>query len=73
MQWEEVIPPPEECRACDGEDCYNCDFAGKRWRLSRRYELNLKRKGVLKSIERLEKQLNAINEELSRLQEKGDE
>ena len=66
MQWIEVTPLPEECGACTETDRYNCDYAGKRWVLQRRQELLLKRKGILKSIARLEKQLEVIDNELIR-------
>ena len=46
------------------DDCYNCDTAGKRWYLSRADELRVKRKGLLKAIERLERQIKAIDAEL---------
>lgn len=34
MEWLETVPLPEECRTCQEEECYNCDYAGKRWYLA---------------------------------------
>ena len=67
MQWVEAAPIPEECKVCTETDCYNCDYAGKRWSIEKRTELQLKRKGILKSIARLEKRLETIDDELSRI------
>lgn len=64
LEWIEANPLPPECIDCQEEDCYNCDTAGKRWYLSRADELRVKRKGLLKAIERLERQIKAIDAEL---------
>lgn len=34
MEWLEADPLPEECVNCQEEECYNCDYAGKRWYLA---------------------------------------
>lgn len=34
MVWIEADPLPLECENCPEEECYNCDYAGKRWYLS---------------------------------------
>jgi len=34
MEWIEAKPLPLECENCQEEECYNCDFAMKRWCLS---------------------------------------
>lgn len=34
MEWLEAEPLPIECQKCQEFDCYNCDYAGKRWYLS---------------------------------------
>lgn len=44
LEWIEADPLPEECRNCQEEDCYNCDYAGKRWYLSEEDILRLKKK-----------------------------
>lgn len=63
MEWIEANPLPPECVGCQ-EDCYNCDYAGKRWTLSQADELRIRRKGIVKAIERLQRQLDAIDAEL---------
>ena len=65
MEWIEANPLPTECVNCKEQDCYDCDVAGKRWYLSRTDELVLKRKGLMKAIERLQQQVKAIDEELN--------
>lgn len=64
MQWLEVYPIPEKCRNCAEEDCYNCDTAGLRWRLSKDDELRTSRILKVQAIERLQKQVAAIDMEL---------
>lgn len=34
MNWIEANPLPLECENCQEEECYNCDYAMKRWYLS---------------------------------------
>ena len=67
MQWVEAESLPAECQGCRESDCYNCDYAGKRWRLTRECELHLKQKGIIKTIERLNRQLKLIEQELNQL------
>ena len=67
MEWMEANPLPPERVNCKEEDCYNCDYAGERWTLSRADELRVRRKGLLKAIERLERQVKAIDAELEGL------
>lgn len=62
MNWIEVHPLPNECRECQESDCYNCDYAGKRWMLSTEDALRIRRKGLLKAIARLQKQLKEIDD-----------
>lgn len=64
MEWMESDLLPVECRNCREEDCYHCDSAGKRWYLSREDELRLRRKGLVKAVERLQRQIQAIDREL---------
>ena len=64
MEWIEVDPLPVECQNCKEQECYNCDWAGARWTLSRKDELTLRRKVILKNIERLERELTSIETEL---------
>ena len=64
MEWLEADPLPAECRDCCEEDCYNCDNAGKRWYLSQEDDLWIKRKGLVKAIERLQRQVNDIDRQL---------
>ena len=65
MEWIEVDPLPQECTFCKEEECYNCDTAGKRWVLSCRDELQLRRKVLLKAMERIQKELDQIESSLS--------
>lgn len=64
MEWVEVETLPMECQDCQEGECYNCDHAGKRWPMSREDELLLRRKGLVKGIERLQRQVEEIDKEL---------
>lgn len=64
MEWIEADPLPAVCQNCQEEECYNCDYAGERWTLSQADELRVRRKGLLKAIERLQRQVKAIDAEL---------
>jgi len=64
MKWIEADPLPAACQNCREEDCYNCDTAGLRWYLSREDELKLRRKGLVKAMERLQQQIRNIDKEL---------
>ena len=64
MEWIEADPIPKACMDCQEEDCYNCDTAGERWQLSRDDELRLRRKQLVKVIERLQRKIDAIDMEL---------
>ena len=68
MEWIEADPLPPVCQNCQEEDCYNCDHAGERWTLSQADELRIKCKGLLKAIERLQRQVKAIDAELEGLE-----
>ena len=67
MEWLEASPLPSACLMCEEEECYNCEYAAERWYLSREDELRVRRKLLLKSIERLQKQLRVIDEELTQI------
>ena len=64
MEWMEVDCLPMECVNCQEEECYSCDHAGKRWQVSSEDELLLRRKGLVKAIERLQRQIEEIDREL---------
>lgn len=64
MEWLEQNPLPSGCQNCQEEDCYNCDHAGVRWQLSLEDDLRLRRKSLIKSIDRLQKQLQSIDKQL---------
>lgn len=49
MKWLEADSLPVVCPNCQKEDCYNCDYAGKRWYLSQEDELQIKRKSLIKA------------------------
>lgn len=69
MEWLEKNPLPSECQECQEEDCYNCDNAGKRWYLSEEDELRVRRKGLVKAVERLQRQIAEIDEKLAEIQD----
>ena len=50
-------------------DCGSCDHAGERWKLPRAEELRLQRKGKVKAIERLQREIAAIDAELEGLKD----
>ncbi len=64
MEWIEADPLPRECENCQEEECYNCDYAGKRWYLSQVDQIKLRRKVLLRAIERQKSQITAIEKEL---------
>lgn len=64
MEWIEANPIPQACMDCQEEDCYNCDTAGERWKLSREDELKVQRKQLVKAKERLQRKIDAIDMEL---------
>ena len=68
MEWIEANPLPAVCQNCQEEECYNCDYAGERWTLSKADELRVRRNGLLKAIERLQRQVKAIDAELEVLE-----
>ena len=71
MKWLEANPLPDTCVACREEDCYNCENAGKRWYLSGKDALMLRRKMLTKAIERLQKQIEGIDKELEEISVKS--
>ena len=68
MEWLEANPLPDVCVNCTEEDCYNCDYAGERWYLSQVDALRLRRKMLVRAIERLQRQVVAIDDELRKIQ-----
>ena len=68
MEWIEADPLPAVCQNGQEEEWYNCDYAGERWTLSQADELRVRRKGLLKAIERLQRQVKAIDAELEVLE-----
>ena len=66
MEWLETVPLPPECQNCQEEDCHNCDYAGIRWYLSQEDDLRMRRKGLIRAMERLQQQVDAIDRELLR-------
>ena len=69
MEWLERNPIPSECQECQEEDCYNCDNTGKRWYLSEEDELRVRRKSLVKAVERLQRQIADIDERLAEIHE----
>lgn len=68
LEYIEANPLPLACQNCQEEECYNCDHAGERWTLSKADELRVRRKGLLKAIDRLQRQVKAIDAELEVLE-----
>lgn len=66
LEWKEVNPLPQECLGCRDGDCSECEVAGKRWVLSRADELRIRKRSLLKSIERMQRQVSAIEIELKK-------
>ena len=64
MEWIEANLLPEECRVCQEEDCYNCDYAGKRWYMSQKDNLWIRRKYLMNAIERLQREVDSIDLQL---------
>ena len=67
MEWLSQQILPDICRQCKYEDCYGCEHAGLRWCLSEEDMLKNRRKMLLKAIERLQCQVQAIDQELEQL------
>lgn len=68
MAWIEANPIPADCNACTRQSCYNCDNAGKRWVLSDKEDLLLRRRMLLKAMQRTQKQIEDIDKKLSQIQ-----
>ncbi len=49
------------------KDCYHCDHAGKRWILSEKEELLLRRKMLLRAVERQQQEISRIDERVRAL------
>lgn len=64
MEWIEAEPIPDVCRDCKEEDCYHCDTAGERWQLSHEDELRVRRRQLVRAIERLQRTIDFIDAEL---------
>lgn len=65
MEWMEVIPLPAVCEDCGEEDCYNCESVGNRWRLSEEDALRIRKNGLMKAKERLQRQVDSIDRQLT--------
>lgn len=65
IDYIETSPLPQVCVDCEEEDCYNCDNALERWRLSEKDELLLQKKLKLQAIKRLEYQIEEIDKKLA--------
>ena len=69
MEWLERDPLPDVCKMCKKGDCYNCEHTGTRWYLSPKDELLNRKKMMIKAIERLQKQVDAIDRELALMED----
>ncbi len=57
----------EMCKSCRKGDCYGCSIAGTAWAYSREFELRSLRKLKEKAIQRLQREISQIDEELDQL------
>lgn len=64
MEYIEANPLPAECLTCQEEECYNCDIAGERWKLSKADQLRIQKRMMLKAIERYTRKIAEIDKEL---------
>ena len=64
MDWKEQEELPTACRKCWKEECDNCDHTGERWVLSERDDLLVRRKMLLRQIDRLHRRLEEIEKAL---------
>lgn len=65
---KEVKNLPPECEQCT-EECYNCDYAGKRWILSEKEELLLRRKMLLRAVVRYQREIEIIDKQLQKMEQ----
>ncbi len=72
MEWIESDPLPEACQDCQGEACYNCDHAGACWYLTEVDRLKLCRKGLLRAVEGLQKQIAELDQQIIIAREKSE-
>ena len=70
LEWIEANPLPDECLNCHEEECYNCDYAGKRWYLSEEDERWLSRKSLIHTINRLNQRIEDTKESNPELSQK---
>ena len=68
MEFYEVSPLPAVCEDCQEEDCYNCDNALDRWKLSSADKLHFRKKLKQKAIERMEREIAEIDRQLAELE-----
>ena len=66
-EYKEVSQVPAACEGCQEQDCYACDIAGERWRLSEKDALMLEKKGLEKAIERYQMKIAQIDIKLAKL------
>ena len=66
MKWVQRNPIPEICENCVQEDCYNCDVACERWKLSEEDALRISRRMMVRAVERLERKIAEIDAQLKR-------
>lgn len=71
MEWVEVETLPMECQDCQEEECYNCDHAGKQWQSLKEDALRLRRKGLVKAIERFSDKLRKSTENCVAIENKS--
>lgn len=70
LEWTEADSLPDECRQCYEGECYNCDYAENRWYLSEEDDRRLRRKGLIHTINRLERRLEMIGDSEPEIRQK---
>ncbi|MBQ2932858.1 MAG: hypothetical protein IJE62_08510 [Clostridia bacterium] len=64
MKLLEADPLPIVCQGCTEIDCSSCEYGAMRWYFSPKDELQIRRKGLIKAMERLQRQIDDIDKQL---------
>ena len=59
---------PVACEACEEKDCAACDYAAQRFFILPADELRAEKKAAEKAIERLQRRIKEINQELEEME-----
>lgn len=69
MEYTQNNPLPPVCQSCQEPDCWECDWAETRWKLSERDGLLYARKLKEMAIARFRRQIAEIDRQLEGLEE----